>query len=231
MTLNNTYSLQDIVVGVRFANGAYMRNMQHDTLEEARAYAPGREITTGKSKKYQTQLCFRDEREMGAFYAEREAVSLEMGCVREIEHFPLRFDLDIDFCSSCTCDAKACCDVCWEAVALPAMKRLKHVLETQMEYKGLLFVFSGRRGFHAWVLDRRVWSLDREQRRAILAQMRCNLDEDVTLNATHLCKLPLSVHAATKKRSILIDENFRPGSYKEREGMAAELQKAINESF
>lgn len=49
-----------------------------------------------------------------------------------------------------------------------AMMIMKYILEERFGFKQLLFVFSGRRGIHIWVCDKRARQLTDSQRKAIV---------------------------------------------------------------
>ena len=49
-----------------------------------------------------------------------------------------------------------------------AMKVMKYILKERFGFKQLLFVFSGRRGVHIWVCDKRARQLTDAQRKAIV---------------------------------------------------------------
>jgi DNA primase catalytic subunit len=76
---------------------------------------------------------------------------------------------------------------------------LRDYLEKICDFKSVLFVFSGRRGFNCYVLDSFVWSWTRAQRTAILRQAPSFIvfDEAVTIDPMHLIKVPLVPHHAT----------------------------------
>jgi hypothetical protein len=139
--------------------------------------------------------------------------------------------------SVCPCGtAKRVCDTCWWLYMDPAMAALEWILHDFYGFKAVFTVFSGRRGFHTWILDRRVhqWTAAQRTRfadslspplssvrdelwhgvRAVLeplyekrkhqivsggglAALWPRIDHVVTADATHLHKLPLSVHSDT----------------------------------
>lgn len=85
----------------------------------------------------------------------------------------LAFDWDIDDdlrqrWGGCTCGEKDICALCWTAFAEPARAALDRVLTYWMGFKHLQFTYSGRRGFHVWVLDKGTRELTEEQRRVII---------------------------------------------------------------
>ena len=86
---------------------------------------------------------------------------------------PLVFDWDIDTekrtkWNGCQCPKKVVCAKCWEAWAEPARVALLRMLRYWMGFKHVVCVFSGRRGFHLWVLDQGSRDYTLEQRTSIL---------------------------------------------------------------
>lgn len=89
----------------------------------------------------------------------------------DISHV-LIFDWDIDHKTrlqwgGCSCQEKEICSSCWHAFAEPARASLHRVLTHWLGFKRVLFTFSGRRGFHAQVLDEGTRKLMPEQRLAL----------------------------------------------------------------
>lgn len=86
---------------------------------------------------------------------------------KPLEH-ELVFDIDIsdyDDVRNC-CEGSAICMNCWPFMKIGA-KILKKVLTEEFGFTKLLFVYSGRRGFHCWVCDKAARELTTEARRAI----------------------------------------------------------------
>lgn len=80
----------------------------------------------------------------------------------------LVFDIDIsdyDDVRNC-CKNSDICEKCWPFMKIGA-KILKTVLTREFAFKQLLFVFSGRRGFHCWVADKEARELSQDARKAI----------------------------------------------------------------
>ena len=65
------------------------------------------------------------------------------------------------------CEGASICPKCWKFMT-NAMMVLKDVLENEFGFKHILFVYSGRRGVHIWVCDRRARRLTDSQRKAIV---------------------------------------------------------------
>ncbi len=123
---------------------------------------------------------------------------------------PLVFDVDLDAAAhagraqlaGCPCDfaRKECCDVCWVAFMTPAMMRMRALLCDTLGFAQVLFFFSGRRGFHVWVMDPEALAMGNEERGAMARLALAHgvaVDEGVTANCTHLLKMPLMPHPAT----------------------------------
>lgn len=91
---------------------------------------------------------------------------------------PLVFDWDLDTkkrdaWNKCDCEKTQVCSLCWAAFAEPARMALLRVLRFWMGYSQIVCIFSGRRGFHTWVLDKETYHLTVSQREAIFAKV-CN---------------------------------------------------------
>ena len=86
-------------------------------------------------------------------------------------------------------------------------KILNKILTCEFGFKHLLFVFSGRRGFHCWVCDREARLLSAESRKAIadyftLVKGGDNIVKRVELDAAK------GLHPMIQKSLAIIDEQF-----------------------
>ncbi|KAI9787604.1 MAG: hypothetical protein M1839_000135 [Geoglossum umbratile] len=93
--------------------------------------------------------------------------------LRKSSHFrpvakELVFDIDLtdyDEIRTC-CDKANICHKCWTFVTM-AIKVVDKALRDDFAFQHILWVYSGRRGAHAWVCDRRAREMDDAKRKAI----------------------------------------------------------------
>lgn len=147
---------------------------------------------------------------------------------------PLVLDIDIDVYDReniCECGKeKKMCNTCYHHFLKPAQRVLEYLLITRFGFEKVFFVFSGKKGMHTWVLDERVWSWTKAQRKTFLDSIAYDahsvandsfimgdifrdrnlttdypkFDSAVTTDPTHLKKLPLMMHQDTLFISILL---------------------------
>ncbi|RGP68288.1 DNA primase small subunit [Fusarium sporotrichioides] len=80
----------------------------------------------------------------------------------------LCFDIDLtdyDDIRTC-CDKANICNKCWQFMTM-AIKVVDVALREDFGFKYIMWVYSGRRGAHAWVCDKKVRGMDDQKRRAI----------------------------------------------------------------
>ncbi|MHA1126081.1 MAG: DNA primase catalytic subunit PriS [Candidatus Heimdallarchaeota archaeon] len=93
------------------------------------------------------------------------------------------FDLDLndyDLVRTCGCQGKEeYCKICWSLVQ-ESVAFLDKTLKEDFGFKDIVWVFSGRRGFHAWVRDARAGTLTQEQRNSMVRYLSLIKDETRT---------------------------------------------------
>jgi predicted DNA primase small subunit len=80
----------------------------------------------------------------------------------------LCFDIDLtdyDDIRTC-CDKANICNKCWQFITM-AIKVVDVALRDDFGFKHIMWVYSGRRGAHAWVCDKEARQMDDQRRRAI----------------------------------------------------------------
>lgn len=80
----------------------------------------------------------------------------------------LVFDIDLtdyDEIRTC-CDKANICHKCWSFVTM-AIKVVDAALRDDFGFKHIMWVYSGRRGAHAWISDKRARTMDDQRRRAV----------------------------------------------------------------
>ncbi|KUJ10681.1 prim-pol domain-containing protein [Mollisia scopiformis] len=80
----------------------------------------------------------------------------------------LCFDIDLtdyDDIRTC-CDKANICNKCWQFMTM-AIKVIDVALREDFGFKHIMWVYSGRRGAHAWVCDKKARTMDDQKRRAI----------------------------------------------------------------
>ena len=93
------------------------------------------------------------------------------------------FDLDLndyDLVRTCGCKGKyQYCKKCWSLVQ-DAAAFLDRTLKEDFGYKDIVWVFSGRRGFHGWVQDKPAGTLTQIQRNSLINYLTLIKDEKRT---------------------------------------------------
>lgn len=107
--------------------------------------------------------------EIGPVYSTnpRDRKTLRGGQMKPVSK-ELVFDIDLtdyDDIRSC-CEKANICGKCWAFVTM-AMKVVDTALREDFGFEHILWVYSGRRGAHAWVCDPRARNLPDDRRRAI----------------------------------------------------------------
>lgn len=114
---------------------------------------------------------FPEKIDVGAVYNVRPNMKQVANKIAALER-ELVFDIDMsdyDNVRSC-CTGKVICSDCWAWMSCAAHV-LRAVLTEDFGFKYLLPVFSGRRGVHLWVCDRRARALHNDERAAIVGYL------------------------------------------------------------
>ncbi|KAK6359580.1 hypothetical protein TWF696_000732 [Orbilia brochopaga] len=111
--------------------------------------------------------------EIGPVYSARprDRKQVPKGSFKPLEK-ELVFDIDLtDYDEIRTCCSKtSICIKCWQFVTM-AIKVIDVALRDDFGFQHIMWVYSGRRGAHAWVCDRKARKLDDGKRRAIAAYL------------------------------------------------------------
>lgn len=144
--------------------------------------------------------------EIGPVYSTnpRDRKTLRGGQMKPVSK-ELVFDIDMtdyDDIRTC-CQAANICHKCWSFVTM-AIKVVDAALREDFGFEHILWVYSGRRGVHAWVCDARARNMPDDRRRAIMGYMEVLKGGSQTGKRVNL-KRPLHPHAA---RSLDILKNY-----------------------
>jgi DNA primase small subunit len=134
--------------------------------------------------------------EVGAVYSTnpREHKSIKKSSLYRPIAKELCFDIDMDAYDpirTC-CSGSQVCKKCWTFIVM-AIKVLDGALKDDFGFKHILWVFSGRRGAHAWVCDQRARLMDDARRRAIVGYLDLLRGGDQSAKRVNV-KRPLHPH-------------------------------------
>jgi len=115
---------------------------------------------------------------------------------------PLFFEVDMDdyydtIKRTCQCKERECCDTCWQQVARKPLIDCLDFCCNFMEFKHVVPLFSGGRGFWIIINDPEVWLYDTESKTSFAKRVPARIDTGVTIQKNHLMKIPLTPHHRT----------------------------------
>ncbi|AMD21929.1 HFR074Wp [Eremothecium sinecaudum] len=149
-----------------FRSGAYKRYNSFNTVQEF---------------KQQIQKGNPDRFEIGAVYNKppRDRDSVLKTEMKPIEK-ELVFDIDMDDYDAfrTCCSGAHVCEKCWKFISL-AIKVMNTSFEEDFGFQDFIWVFSGRRGAHCWISDKRARVLTDSQRRGMLDYMNVIKDRNL----------------------------------------------------
>ncbi|CAI4407172.1 CEI_1a_G0027110.mRNA.1.CDS.1 [Saccharomyces cerevisiae] len=164
-----------------FRSGAYKRYNSFNSVQDFKA---------------QIERANPDRFEIGAIYNKppRERDTLLKSELKALEK-ELVFDIDMDDYDAfrTCCSGAQVCSKCWKFISL-AMKIMNTALTEDFGYKDFIWVFSGRRGAHCWVSDKRARALTDVQRRNVLDYV--NVIRDKNTDKRLALKRPYHPHLA-----------------------------------
>jgi DNA primase small subunit len=114
------------------------------------------------------------------------------------------FDIDMndyDDVRSC-CTGANVCEKCWEYLKI-AMIVLTDILSDDFDFVNVLWVFSGRRGIHAWVCDDQAREMTNEMRTAVVQY--CNIGVGNEMSGITKLQYPLHPRLRAVYNKLLPD--------------------------
>ncbi|TKA54269.1 hypothetical protein B0A53_03360 [Rhodotorula sp. CCFEE 5036] len=134
------------------------------------AYLRYQSFSTAEELKHEVLRLNPSRFEIGPMYSGRpkDRKALMKSAFRPLTR-ELVFDIDMtdyDTVRTC-CKDKKMCGRCWKFITV-AVKVLDDILRNDFGFKHILWVYSGRRGIHAWISDPAALQMTDEQRSAIV---------------------------------------------------------------
>lgn len=166
---------------------------------------------------------FADAEDMKRALISKNPVKMDIGAVFNIEpkdskknelvafqalERELVFDIDLtdyDDIRTC-CKGAEICSKCWRFMII-AVKILERSLTNDFGFKHLLFVYSGRRGIHCWVNDKRARKLTFEMRSAIVEYLTLVVGGDFKQKKVHFHSRQ-ALHPSINSAIYIIDQHF-----------------------
>lgn len=178
--------------------------------------------------------------EIGPVYSTnpRDRKTLRGGQMKPVSK-ELVFDIDLtdyDDIRTC-CDKANICNRCWSFVTM-AMKVVDTALREDFGFEHIMWVYSGRRGAHAWVCDPRARNLPDDRRRAIAGYLevlrggsqsgkRANLKRPLHPHITRSLDILKNYFAQT----TLVDQNTFAGSEQCERLLSLLPDKSLNDAL
>jgi DNA primase small subunit len=127
----------------------------------------------------------------------------------------LVFDIDMDSYDEIRtcCTGANICNRCWSFIKM-AVKVVNTALEEDFGFKHVLWVYSGRRGIHGWVCDKKARDLDDAKRRSIANYMDLIKGGDASGKKVNI-RRPLHPHFDRSLR--LLRDHFQSDILKEQD--------------
>ena len=160
-------------------------------------------------------LSYQNEAEFRADVEKKNPSRIDIGAVynapvkkkdslQDLKPEAKEFVIDIDITDysdirKCGCGTqKTMCISCWPFLQAAVMV-LDIALREDFGFETLLWVFSGRRGMHCWVLDKKARGLNDDSRRAMASFLSCSSDKDFKkLRSREFFALHPSLNRASK---------------------------------
>ncbi|KAJ9055505.1 p48 polypeptide of DNA primase [Entomophthora muscae] len=139
----------------------------------------------------------------------------------------LVFDVDLtdyDDIRTC-CNKTTICPKCWGFMRV-AMKIIHRTLTEDFGFRHIMWVFSGGRGIHAWVCDKRARSLSNEGRRAIANYLTITRP-----GGPRRVVLPQTLHPSISDVMELVEEAFATTVLGQQDILNSDKKAAILENL
>jgi DNA primase small subunit len=124
-----------------------------------------------KQEDFQTAILQRKPTkiDIGAVFSHppKDHKAIPTGFVTEQRELVFDVDLtDYDDIRQCGCSGAKICNKCWQMMTM-AVKVMEQGLREDFGFKHIAWIYSGRRGVHAWICDEEARTLSNEARSAV----------------------------------------------------------------
>eukprot|EP00128_Syssomonas_multiformis_P018219 Colp12_sorted_trinity150504_noHs@10760 len=185
-----------------FANREFSFTLKDDVYLRFKSFTTKKELKTEILKLNPYKI------DIGAVYRHKPR---EHKTIKASEFVPeekeLVFDIDMtdyDDIRTCCSDANIC-NKCWPFMSV-AIKIIDRALEEDFGFKHRLWIYSGRRGVHCWVCDKRARSLTIDGRTAIVEYLSVVKGGDHTARKVEFNSPQM--HPALSRALQIIDDDF-----------------------